>query len=752
MDSYHSLLNVEEVKDVSDLALPRSFALHEAAKRCDDFTVIQILKHCDGEEARLEIIVVDVECDGVPPKNPGGIKYRERLAFCVPRDPKLLVEVLALRKGFPILMHQNNNGPDSPASLCLYFEPPAAVLRTWTPENFLRRVQWWLEKSARGELHPADQPVEQLFFVTKYELVLPWNFGDLQKNQGQRFLIQRGQPRPDGGETFLVDASADQNPTKGRITPIEITLPAVTHRHVERDPITLGQLADLLNARGVDIKVALDAVLRDRVNDEGATEQADDPLSVILLHVPVSRGPGEPPERIARRAFLVMAGALRLGEKLGVLFIHGGLYFREVTDGVLAPRPKTDWRELNLYPMEVLQCNDAAAARRQSGIKGEGPQGVLVGVGSLGSAMQNLWDRCGWGRWTVIDKDHIKPHNLVRHIAYAQHIGVPKVEVMASLHAAVTQGARGFVPVCADATDLTQETVVKPITAACLVVDASTTLEYPRLASTQDGFGRHMSVFITPDGNASVLLAEDADRKVRLRTLEAQYYRAVIHEDWGEKHLDGNLGSFWSGASCRDISTILPYSRVVNHATTLAEQVQLVTEQPESRIRIWVRDPEAGAIRAYEVPVHGERVLSLDDLDVFIDYGVEEKLHALRAEAAPGETGGVLLGYFDFNVNAIVVVDALPAPPDSMSGATFFERGVAGLPEAIREVDRRTAGIVQYIGEWHSHPPGHSALPSRDDMFQLAYLSLGMAQDGLPAISLIVGERDLRVMKGQAKG
>lgn len=131
---------------------------------------------------------------------------------------------------------------------------------------------------------------------------------------------------------------------------------------------------------------------------------------------------------------------------------------------------------------------------------------------------------------------------------------------------------------------------------------------------------------------------------------------------------------------------------------------------------------------------------------------MEERLRALRADAEPTETGGVLLGYYDFNVNAIVVVDALPAPPDSKSAPTSFERGVAGLPEAIREVARRTAGIVQYIGEWHSHPPGHSAAPSRDDMFQLAYLSLGMAQDGLPAISLIVGEGDLKVMKGQAKG
>ena len=50
------------------------------------------------------------------------------------------------------------------------------------------------------------------------------------------------------------------------------------------------------------------------------------------------------------------------------------------------------------------------------------------------------------------------------------------------------------------------------------------------------------------------------------------YYRAVIQESWGAQHLAGNLGTFWSGASCRDISVVLPYSRVTAHAALLAEK------------------------------------------------------------------------------------------------------------------------------------------------------------------------------------
>jgi hypothetical protein len=134
------------------------------------------------------------------------------------------------------------------------------------------------------------------------------------------------------------------------------------------------------------------------------------------------------------------------------------------------------------------------------------------------------------------------------------------------------QGASEITPLHGDACDFSQASVTSALTAAKLVVDASTTLEYPRAASGVDAFGRHISVFITPNGNGAVLLAEDEQRLIRLRSLEAQYYRALIQETWGERHLAGTLSSFWSGASCRDISMVMSYSRIMGHAGVLASR------------------------------------------------------------------------------------------------------------------------------------------------------------------------------------
>ena len=746
-EAYHELANVVEVKDASELTIPRAKALLDAIQRQRDYSLVQILRHPEESNPALECFIVEVECDDVPPKSPVGIQYRERLALCVPADTKELIEVLALRQDFPVLMHQNQGVPGAPASLCLYFEPRAAVMRTWTPQAFLRRIQWWLEKSARGELHPADQPVEHLFFASKYELVLPWNLEKLRQNLGQRFVVIRQQERPDEGFTCFLVPVAPNIPQTKTAKHIELVLPSIVHGFIERDPSTLGELADLLTRRDADVIGPLRAALQADIGQAGVAAASNEAGAIILLHIPISRAADADPDRIIHRAFFVPVSTLELGAACGALFLHEGRYYQDV----LNQQPPTAWRNQPVLPMEVLRQNDGAVARRQSGITEEGPAGVLVGAGSLGSALLNLWGRSGWGRWTTIDKDHIKPHNLSRHLGYAQHIGEPKARVAADLHAAVMQGATEIASIVADACDFGQEPVRQALTAATLVIDASTTLEYPRAISAVEALPRHFSVFVTPNGNSAVLLAEDVKRSLRLRTLEAQYYRALIENDWGQLHLAGHTGTFWSGASCRDISLVMAYSRVMVHASTLAEQVQAAATSEDAMIRVWQRDPARGGMEVHDVPVMAEQCLGLDGLNLYIDEGVLEGLRQLRQQGFPNETGGVLLGYYDFNIKAVVVVKGLPAPPDSKASPTSFERGIEGLAEAVNEVSARTAGIVRYIGEWHSHPPGHSASPSRDDLVQLAYLALGMADDGLPAVQLIVGERDVQLLQGAAR-
>lgn len=751
-EDFHELIGLGEIAHPDSLQLRRAQALAAAVRDNADYTLVQLQSGTLPKLGLIEALIVDIECDGVPSRNAAGIQYRERLALLVPEDQGALIEVIALRKSFPVLMHQNHGTRDGAASLCLYFEPTTTVMRTWTPQRFLRRIQWWLEQSAKSELHPADQPVEHLFFASKFELVLPWNLDALRSNGDTRLAIVRGQTRPDDGSTFfLKPVGSSSNPSAPLAAHIELTLPPVVQGFVERDPTTLGDLADLLAGRGVELLPPLISALSDGVGSTGVTVEAAESFVVILLHIPIAREAGGQVQRTARRAFLVKGDLRRLGVKAGALQLHEKRYYAVAQGTFLAPEPATEWKNEPILPMEVLQFPDSAAARKQSSIEDEGPRGVLVGAGSLGSAMLNLWTRAGWGQWSVIDKDHVKPHNLVRHVAFAQHVGQLKCEAVAMLSGASSDRAATVTAINGDACDLGNSAVREALASSKLVVDASAALEYPRQASFQDELPRHASVFVTPNGNGSVLILEDQNRAIRLRTLEAQYYRALVREGWGARHLEGNLGTYWSGASCRDISVAMPYSRITAHASTLADQVRLRAQSEAACIRIWDRDPESGAVSLHDLPPRDERRLDFGDLTVFFDGGLAEHLNTLRQAALPNETGGVLLGYHDFNIGAIVLVYALPAPSDSQAAPSFFERGTSGLLSAVQEASARTAGIVGYVGEWHSHPQGHSAKPSRDDLIQLAEITMGMHRDGLPALQLIVGEKDIQVLQGTVK-
>ncbi|PRD64837.1 ThiF family adenylyltransferase [Malikia granosa] len=751
-EEFYELAGFREVAHPEMLVLRRAQDLVAAVRNAADYTLVQLLSRMMPDAGRIEVLVVDIECDGVPSRNPAGIQYRERLALRVPEDPAALVEVLALRKSFPVLIHQNQGTRDLAASLCLYFEPTPTVTRTWTPQRFLRRIQWWLEQSAKGELHPADQPVEHLFFASKFELVLPWNLDALRNAGDVKMTVVRSSVRPDGGGTFFLKPVGDRNSVPTNLAShIELPLPPVVQGFIERDPTTLGDLSDLLARRGVELLPQLIAALSDGVGSAGVPVGATNSFVVIILHIPMLREAGGEVQRIARRAFLIQGDLHQLGVKAGALYLHDRRYFVEVQGSVLARDPATEWKSEPVFPMDVLQFPDGAAARKQSSLNDEGPRGALVGAGSLGSSMLNLWIRARWGCWSIIDKDHVKPHNLVRHVAFAQHVGELKCDVVAELSGAATEGAAKVTSVRGDACDLSATAVQEALTNAELVVDASAALEYPRQASFQDKLPRHATVFVTPNGNGSVLMLEDQGRAVRLRTLEAQYYRTLIRHAWGAKHLEGNLGTYWSGAGCRDISVAMPYSRIAVHGSTLAEQVMLRSRFEEAFIRIWDRDPETGGVSVYDVNPAAEHCLKFGELTVFYDEGLTAHLKSLRLAALPNETGGVLLGYHDFNVGAIVLVDALPAPSGSLASPGAFERGTDGMLQAVQEASARTAEIVGYVGEWHSHPTGHSATPSRDDLVQLVEISLGMHGDGLPALQLIVGEDDIRVLQGMVR-
>ena len=88
---------------------------------------------------------------------------------------------------------------------------------------------------------------------------------------------------------------------------------------------------------------------------------------------------------------------------------------------------------------------------------------------------------------------------------------------------------------------------------------------------------------------------------------------------------------------------VMSYSRVLGHASTLAEQIQVASASDASSICVWQRDPARGSVEVHDVRPTAERRMQLGEFDLFIDVGAEAQLRDLRANGLPNETGGCLL-------------------------------------------------------------------------------------------------------------
>lgn len=731
------------------------------------FEVLELRRielYSQGKVERLvEGIVVEV-CDGtVPSRNSVGIKNRERLLLLYDPDSDILHDVRALRVNFPITPHQNHVRQGEPTSLCLYFESWSAVQRTWTAAKHLQRILWWLRETSLGALHRSDQPLERLYFVPPYHIVLPADFNEHVAIQSEVLRLAFVGSKSHGSvlrgsfESRTASKVSSEDPG---LDSLLVAVPPTVVTQIQKHPSTLGELHEQLVAGGSNFLDCLKDSLQTLV-PEGQwlpiknTEGLD--FVLLLLQVPVTRNSGAEPERTDVTGFIIHSTNLPgLGLSCGAFFDgKDGKAYVEHSPIAMAPgvaSPVIDaWKDFVLEPVDVRMAFNPADARKASGVNHEGAvfEGVIAGLGALGSCLAELWCRSGWGHWTYVDDDILFPHNLVRHTARDWQIGLPKVDAVAWMANRTWTTCPKPKAVSAKATNLKNVQVQNAISDAQLLIDATTTLEVPRDLSDLDTSPRMASAFFTPSGRDSVLLMEDSLRKVRLHSIEAQYYRAVLNSaSWGDSHLNGHNGAYWVGGGCRDLSGVLSQEVVQLHGATLARQIRLLSAKPEAQIRVWSSNDETGNLTCEVVQVAEVIEVKIGHWRIFWDKGLVEKLQCIRVACLPQETGGVILGYADQKRKAIHIVDVMSAPSDSCSGQASFTRGVSGVREALERAATLTANIVGYLGEWHSHPRFSSAIPSSTDVDLLAHLAETLALDGLPALMIIVGETELSISLG----
>ncbi|KJG19413.1 hypothetical protein UB37_18480 [Photobacterium iliopiscarium] len=729
--------------DQNKVELDGSIAMIKAINKDRNTTLIDVRARVNSGQ-KAEFISVDICNDDVPSRNSVGICYKERIVYIFTKEGELPL-TFALRKGFPITMHQNSPSEDAAKSLCLYLDPTDVVAASWTAEKHLKRTTWWLTQAALGKLHHDDQGIEQLFFNPSSTIILPYDY-DHESNHGQQLnavMYNKKDTIEEG--TFIVTNWKRQSLSRhgALINVVTIITPSIVHGVVNRNVNTISKLNELLKPLGVEIIDLIRQQLLEIISS--SSYRLDVNTTVFILTFPMQRSPDSPVE--TRQTMAIMA--FQSLAELAVMFDvtdETTKYLRTNANGKLLPICN-DNVDLNIEFMECLKETSAKERRLQSGIIKSFGKGAIIGAGALGGALVDFWAKAGWGSWTVVDNDSFRPHNFTRHVIPSSAVGQNKAKFVAAHYSYYFQDS-DFTGINIDAKNFNIPTVNEYLNKSELIIDASASLSYPRAISLNRYAPRHMSAFFIPSGSGAVLLVEDKRRKVRLASLEAQYYRVLINEPIGDKHLVSTSDQFRSGISCRDNSFVMSHSRVMACSSLLSEQIIKASCQDDPMIMIWHDEVETGE-RAFYRAIARKDVMNnnhnLNKFKVHWDEGIEDHIRKLRSQNLPNETGGILIGYHDMTQKSVYIVDALLAPDDSIGTPTSFQRGTNGVIATLEEVATRTANNVGYIGEWHSHPKGASAHMSKLDINQLEDLAISLSEDGLPAYQMIVGENETKV-------
>ena len=714
-------LTLDRARQVRDaLALYPFASLIEARRRVTD-------------NRYEEVFVVEIDTE-LPQDTDYDIRSPERLAFSFERSDRGYPTVLALRTDFPHVSHLYWTPAGKPKSLCLYEAPWADVRLRWTGAGFVGDVARWLCRTAVGELHASDQPLEPFLYGPPYSVVVPHDLltGVAEKRAYAAIPVAELEGRQ--SVLKLVPVDENENPEAPCMHVVVVAGEPAVQDAMYDCPQNLMELVELLRRGGIDLVDTMVEQL-ERLLEGGRQPREKDGL-LLLVTLLRQRRPGSGPEVRETWAFAIRPfrdAAIATGR-----FAASGP--GAPLGRVLVPEfDEANAREVGVVALQPIGAIDRAVAKFHNGLDPEAPDPnvVLIGAGALGSQLHSHLSRMGWGRWTLIDEDTLLPHNVVRHRLGENAVGFPKA---IALRCASTVETPHNPVERAFAEDFLSIKDNSEMLASCrdahLILDTSTSIAVARyLTLDLDSPARRASLFLNPNGRDAVMLMEDAERSLPLDVLESQYYRAVLHDSRLDQHIRKER-TFRYSAGCRDVTARIGQDDVALGSALLARQLRSADDQAIAAA--WQQEDD-GSVSRVEVPLSESIRFEHGGWCFVFDRALVEHVGSLRREQLPAETGGVLIGYFDVPHRRVYVVDALPAPDDSHERRDSFVRGFAGLPGAIRDIEARTGSQVSYVGEWHSHPDGVGVSMSDDDSELVRQIAEEVRADGWPGAMMIVG-------------
>lgn len=723
-------LEGEEVEP-SELSIQNCVAVKRLIS--EDYAYVELLQ-CKKDDSGNEYLIFDIE-PSTPQKPKIEIKKRERIGvkFLVNEDGKPIT--YALRKNFPHAPHINYSPEGTPKNLCLSIRLFEEEKTRWTAAKHLSRIHRWLSDTSKDQLHLDDQPLENVFYGTGSRIILPSSFFDVENDIDDEVLDFI--PFQNYNRHYVIVGLNKELAEKwyGNIKQpfwtFTIDVPkAKLHGLIEYQPTNLYELDVYLKDLGLNLISELKSKFH------LSKDECLEGKLLLIIRIPKKRSEDGDIEEHEILSFFSDVEVSELSNRLGVFEKNGRQYFVARNHAIDSNAKNTQLDQLN--PSSLLTTKQASL---YSNLEPKNDKKLTaIGVGAIGSQLILNTLRAGQGKWHLVDKDDFLPHNASRHALPSAYIGMPKAFAMQNFIERIFFEDTVASSQVLDVLTENNEEFKDHLKNSNFIIDCSASVDVARrLALDFESDAPRVSFFLSPSGDDSILLAESQDRSYSLDTLEMEYYKSLYNIPDLEGHLRVEDEKIRYAQGCNDISSRIPQYLVAVHAGIGSKEIiNILSKHDIPKIKLWqiTQDSE---VKRKEIKPSRYIEGSIDQWQLKASLKLLNKINDERTNKLPNETGGVLIGSIDHFRKIVYVVDSLSSPSDSDEWPHAYIRGVKGIKERLESIGEKTAGNLQYLGEWHSHPEGAKLKPSEHDKKLFQWLEGYMKRESLPPIMAIFG-------------
>ena len=398
-------------------------------------------------------------------------------------------------------------------------------------------------------------------------------------------------------------------------------------------------------------------------------------------------------------------------------------------------------------------------AKNISGIEDrKNPDIILVGLGAMGSKISNHLSRCGYNRQYMIDHDILLPHNIIRHALFYDSVGKNKANAIKEKlnelyvhddNCKCEASEKSIFEILSDNNTILKDkySILFDFTASSSVMNCLIdNNNIPRVIRTELGF----------NGKIGVMLIEGKERSPRLDEIQTMlfFYSNEINEisQWllffknqRDQLSKPEFEEISTGLSCSSYTLKLSDDVISLHSAIFSTKIRRLISNDNATGELLLNyfDPnqeENNYTKSFLIHPFIIKQSACGNWTIKLYKPLYDLIMRELFKYCPKETGGILIGHINIQKRVIYAIDSF-TPEDSMRNPYAFSRGVHDVPLNLKKYTEKSGGLINYVGEWHTHPKmGLSKSKKDQETFDLIFNSLNKI--GLPTHIAIFNETD----------